>query len=132
MHGLIEAPSPILDTEYLKPIYVVKTATTFGTGIIAFYLDKIVMAKDLQQAQERIRKNCAEGQSLEQMIKDMKGYITGRLFRCKESLVPNEILKVYLDNEAATEVEDQEDQQLAQRGVEYYSIRSRCCSDTRS
>ena len=47
------------------------------------------------------------------MIKDMKGYTAGRLFRCKEMRVPKEMLKVYLDNEAAAEVEAQEDQQLA-------------------
>jgi len=110
VHDLIEAPSPILDTGYLKPIDVAKTATTFRTGIPAFCLDKIVMTKYLQQARERIRTNCAEGQSLEQMLKDMKGYTAGRLFRCKESRVPNEMLKVYLDNEAATEVEAREAQ----------------------
>ena len=65
VHDLIEAPSPILDMKYLKPIDVAKTSTTFNTGIAVFCLDKIVMAKDLQQARERIRKNHTEGQSLE-------------------------------------------------------------------
>ena len=50
VHDLIEAPSHILDTKHLKTTDVAKTATTFGTGIAAFYLDKILMAKDLQQA----------------------------------------------------------------------------------
>ena len=116
MHDLIEASSPIPDTEYLKPIYGAKSATNFGTGIAEFYLDRIVMAKYLQQAQEQIRINCVEGNSLEQMIKDTKGYTAGRLFRCKESRVPKEIFKVYLDNEVVAEVEAREAQQLVQNG----------------
>jgi len=114
VHDLINAPSPILDTKYLKSIDEAKTATTFGTGIAAFCLNKIVTVKDLQEAQEWIRTNCVEGQLLDQMIKYMKGYTTGRLFRCKESRVPKEMLKVYLDNEVVTEVEAREAQQLAQ------------------
>ena len=93
---MIEAPSPIIDRKYLKPIDVAKKATTFGTGIKAFCLDKFVITKDLQQTRERIRTNLAERHSLEQIIKDIKGYTAGNLFCCKENRIPKEMTKAYL------------------------------------
>ena len=92
VHDLIETPSPIVDTKYLKPIDGAKTATNFRTGIAVFCFDRIVITKDLQQAREQIRTKYTEGQSLEQMIKGMKGYTAGKLFRCKESRVPEEMI----------------------------------------
>ena len=53
----------------------------------------------------------------------MKGYTAGKLFRCKESRVPKEMPKVYLDNEAAAEVEAQEAQLLHKRGGIFFDAK---------